>query len=90
MSFPNILISIKKFDYHLLISQIKRKNVGNRKEVRSEECDEPTAKKKKSPGYIIDFEAKKKSDLPCWKLLRSPKKFSKYERSGKAVKDNFV
>ena len=59
MSFPNILISIKKFDYHLLISQIKRKNVVNRKEVRSEECDEHTAKKK-SPGYIIDFEAKKK------------------------------
>ena len=58
MSFPNILISIKKFDYHLLISQIKRKNVVNRKEVRSEECDEHTAKKK-SPGYIIDFEAKK-------------------------------
>ena len=58
MSFPNILISIKKFDYHLLISQIKRKNVVNRKEVRSEECDEHTAKKK-SPGYFIDFEAKK-------------------------------
>ena len=58
MSFPNILISIKKFDYHLLISQIKRKNVVNRKEVRSEECDEHTAKKK-SPGYIIDCEAKK-------------------------------
>ena len=89
MSFPNILISIKKFDYYLLISQIKRKNVVNRKEVRSEECDEHTAKKK-SPGYIIDFEAKKKSDLPCSKLLRSPKTFSKYERSGKAVKDNFV
>ena len=48
------------------------------------------SEKKKSPGYIIDFEAKKKSDLPCSKLLRSPKKFSKYERSGKAVKDNFV
>ena len=45
MSFPNILISIKKFDYHLLICQIKRKNVVNRKEVRSEECDEHTAKK---------------------------------------------
>ena len=30
----------------------------NRKEVLSEECDEHTAKKK-SPGYIIDFEAKK-------------------------------
>ena len=87
MSFPNILISIKKFDYHLLISQIKRKNVVNRKEVRSEECDELTAKKKR-PGYIIDFEAKK-SDLPCSKLLRSPKKFSKYERSGKAVKPNW-
>ena len=58
MSFSMILISIKKFDYHLLISQIKRKNVVNRKEVRSEECDEHTAKKK-SPGYIIDFEAKK-------------------------------
>ena len=88
MSFPNILISIKKFYYHLLISQIKRKNVVNRKEVRSEECDEHIAKKK-SPGYIIDFEAKN-SDLPCSKLLRSPKKFAKYERSGKAVKDNFV
>ena len=37
----------------------------------------------------IDFEAKK-SDLPCSKLLRSPKTFSKYERSGKAVKNNFV
>lgn len=45
ISFPNILISIKKFDYHLLISQIKRKNVVNRKEVRSEERDELTAKK---------------------------------------------
>ena len=51
MSFPNILISIKKFDYHLLISQIKRKNVVNRKEVRSEECDEHTAKKKESRLY---------------------------------------
>ena len=61
MSFPNILISIKKFDYHLLISQIKRKNVVNRKEVRSEECDEHTAKKKKSPSYIIDLEACKKT-----------------------------
>ena len=49
MSRLNILISIKKFDYHLLISQIliKRKNLVNRKEVRSEECDEHTAKKKK-------------------------------------------
>ena len=43
----------------------------------------------KSPGYIIDFEAKK-IDLPCSKPLGSPKTFSKCERSGKAVKDNFV
>ena len=47
-------------------------------------------RKKKSPGYIIDFEAKKKIDLPCSKPLGSPKTFSKCERSGKAVKDNFV
>ena len=33
----------------------------NRKVVRSEECDEHTAKKKKSPSYIIDLEACKKT-----------------------------
>ena len=59
MSFPNILISIKKFDYHLLISQIKRKNVGNRKEVRSEECDELTAKKKRVQAILLILKQKK-------------------------------
>ena len=59
MSFPNILISIKKFDYHLLISQIKRKNVGNRKEVRSGECDELTAKKKRVQAILLILKQKK-------------------------------
>lgn len=58
MSFPNILIS-KKFDYHLLISQIKRKNVVNRKEVRSEECDEHTAKKKRVQAILLILRQKK-------------------------------
>ena len=42
----------------------------DRKEVPSGECNEHTAKKEKSPGYIIDFEAKK---LRLFTLLETPR-----------------
>ena len=46
------------------------------------------SQRKERVQAILLILKQKKSDLPCSKLLRSPKKFSKFERSGKAVKDN--